>query len=346
MSTKASDFSYILPESSIAQYPLEKRDQSRMMVLPLFSKIGLIDSTVKYFTDFLLPGDVLVINSTKVISARLLGTKIPTGAKCEIFLVEKLNENQWKALVRPSRRIHGGNLIEINPQIKVEIVSREQGAFRKIRFLSEFEITQEVLFEIGNVPLPPYIKRKPNEFDKKRYQTVYASVPGAVAAPTAGLHLTREILDKVKEKGVIITELLLHVGPGTFAPLSEDLSDHKMHREYYQVNEETAKIINEAKNKRRRIIAVGTTSVRALESAVDEEGKVMSSYGWTDIFIYPPYNFRVVDGLLTNFHLPRSSLICLVSALAGRERILNAYKIALDRGYRFASYGDCMLILP
>ena len=346
MSTKSSDFDYILPESSIAQYPLEHRDQSRMMVLPLFSKTGLIHSTVKYLTDFLVSGDVLVINSTKVISARLWGTKIPTGAKCEIFLVERIGENQWKALVRPSRRIHRGNFIEINPQIKVEVISREQGAFRKIRFLSEFEITQKILSEIGNVPLPPYIKRKPDDFDKKRYQTVYASVPGAVAAPTAGLHLTREILENVKEKGVIITELLLHVGPGTFAPLSEDLTDHKMHREYYQVNEETAEIINRAKKENRRIIAVGTTSVRALESAVGEENKVVESSGWTDIFIYPPYKFKAVDGLMTNFHLPRSSLICLVAALTGRERILHSYKIALDRGYRFASYGDCMLILP
>lgn len=318
-----------------------------MFVLPLCIKTSFVHSSVKYLADFLSKGDVVVLNRTKVISARIHGRKIPTGAKTEIFLCEKLDKNTWRALVKPSRRLHEGNRVQLTgSDISVNILKREKGAFRIVRFDIAGEMTDEMIESIGEVPLPPYIKRKPEDEDQRRYQTVFAKIPGAVAAPTAGLHLTSEIFEHLQSKGILIADILLHVGPGTFAPLSDDMERHKMHSEYYEVYEETVKIISKAKTEGRKIIAVGTTSVRSLESSFNERGEFFKSSGWTDIFIYPPYNFRVVNGMLTNFHLPKSTLICLVAAMAGRERILKSYELALETGYRFASYGDCMLILP
>jgi len=318
-----------------------------MLVLPTSIKTTLIHSSVKYLADFLSRGDVVVLNRTKVISARLHGCKIPTGAKVEIFLCEKLDKNTWRALVKPSRRLHAGNRVELTGHdIFINILKREKGAFRIISFDLAGEMTDKMIESIGEVPLPPYIKRKPEDEDKRRYQTVFAKIPGAVAAPTAGLHLTAEIMEQLHHKGILIADILLHVGPGTFAPLSDDMEKHKMHSEYYEVYEDTVKTIAKAKTDGRKIIAVGTTAVRALESSFNEYGEFLKSSGWTDIFIYPPYDFRVANGMLTNFHLPRSTLICLVAAMAGRERILKSYEQALKTRYRFASYGDCMLILP
>lgn len=318
-----------------------------MFVLPINIETTFVHSSVKYLADFLTEGDVVVLNRTKVISARIHGRKIPTGAKVEIFLSEKLDKNTWRALVKPSRRLHEGNRVELTgSDISVNILKREKGAFRIVKFDLAGEMTDEMIESIGEVPLPPYIKRKPEDEDKRRYQTVFAKIPGAVAAPTAGLHLTSEIFEQLQNKGILIVDILLHVGPGTFAPLSNDMEKHKMHSEYYEVYEETVKMIGKAKKDGRKIIAVGTTSVRSLESSFNEQGEFLKSSGWTDIFIYPPYNFRIVNGMLTNFHLPKSTLICLVAAMAGRERILKSYELALETGYRFASYGDCMLILP
>ncbi|MBN2363229.1 tRNA preQ1(34) S-adenosylmethionine ribosyltransferase-isomerase QueA [candidate division WOR-3 bacterium] len=345
---KAEDFNYELPPERIAQFPLEKRDASKMLVVSKSENSISRDYLVSDLPSFLSKGDVLVMNNTKVVSARLLGRKKATGGAAEIFLTEKTSEkNVFNSLVKPSKRIRVNDLIKLdNSDTEILIETRREGSFRTVRFITEKEISWEEIDKIGGTPLPPYIKRKAENSDKERYQTIYAGVPGAVAAPTAGLHITEEILENLEEKGVEAVYLLLHVGPGTFAYLSEDLKKHRMHAEYYELPEIAAEKINTAKKKGGRIFAVGTTTVRVLESCAESRGLVGKSSGWTSIFIYPPYEFKTVDGLLTNFHLPKTSLLCLVSAFAGRENILRSYRKALDSGYRFASYGDAMLILP
>ncbi|MBN1620672.1 tRNA preQ1(34) S-adenosylmethionine ribosyltransferase-isomerase QueA [candidate division WOR-3 bacterium] len=345
---KSEDFDYELPLEKIAQYPLVKRDDSKMLVMSRTDAKISLDRCVSELPSFLAKGDILVMNSTKVVAARLLGRKKTTGGAVEIFLTEKtLSENAFKALVKPSKRVREGDVIILNDskeELSIEI--REEGAFRTVKFLNRRRITWEDVDKIGSTPLPPYIKRKADEKDRERYQTIYAGVPGAVAAPTAGLHITERIIEEIEKKGVQIAYLLLHVGPGTFSSLSDDVDKHRMHAEYYELKDETAEKINSARKRGGRVFAVGTTTVRALETCASKEGFLNPSSGWTEIFIRPPYEFKAVEGLLTNFHLPKTSLLCMVSAFAGRENILRSYRKALDIGYRFASYGDAMLILP
>ncbi len=345
---RSEDFDYELPPEKIAQFPLVKRDDSKMLVVSRTDTEISLDRFVSELPSFLDKGDILVMNSTKVVAARILGRKKTTGGAVEIFLTEKIqSENTFKALVKPSKRIRAGDRIILNGSgEELSVESREEGAFRTVRFLAQRRITWEEVDKIGNTPLPPYIKRKANEKDRERYQTIYASVPGAVAAPTAGLHITQRILEEAGKKGVETAYLLLHVGPGTFSSLADDIEIHRMHAEYYELPRETAEKINSARKRGGRVFAVGTTTVRALETCASKHGFLDSSEGWTEIFIRPPYEFKAVDGLLTNFHLPKTSLLCMVSAFAGRENILRNYRKALNSGYRFASYGDAMLILP
>jgi len=338
-----NDFDYYLPEELIAQHPLPKRDTSRLLVLN--KNTGEISD--KRFTDildFLRQGDVLVINNTKVIPARLIGNKKDTGAKIEVVLLTPANEKDcWDALVKPGRKAKPGTEIVFgNGKLHALVLEQTKFGGRVIKFRYR-GFFNELLDELGQMPLPPYITAQLG--DKNRYQTVYARYEGSAAAPTAGLHFTPELLKKVVEHEVEIVEILLHVGLGTFRPVKvERIEEHEMHSEFYQVTPEAADRINKALAENRRIISVGTTSTRTLES-VYQDGKVKAGEGWTDIFIYPGYKFKVISGLLTNFHLPKSTLLMLVSALAGRENILNAYQWAITERYRFFSFGDAMLIV-
>ncbi|MBN1150441.1 tRNA preQ1(34) S-adenosylmethionine ribosyltransferase-isomerase QueA [candidate division WOR-3 bacterium] len=345
---KSEDFDYELPPEKIAQFPAEKRGFSKMLVISRTDENLSLDLQASDLVSFLSKGDALVLNSTKVVSAKLFGKRKQTGGNVEIFLTEKKQEkNLFEALVKPSRRVRPGETVVLNNSGQTILIEkRGEGALRTVRFETDREMDWNEIDKIGKTPLPPYIKRPATEEDRNRYQTVYAGTPGAVAAPTAGLHITREMIETLEKKGVGIVNILLHVGFGTFAQLSDDVEKHRMHSEYYELSAEASMKINTIRKKGGRVFAVGTTSVRVLESCADSEGFVSSARGWTDVFIYPPYRFKTVDGLLTNFHLPRTSLICLVSAFAGRERILKAYKKALESGYMFASYGDAMLILP
>ncbi|HNW26034.1 MAG TPA: tRNA preQ1(34) S-adenosylmethionine ribosyltransferase-isomerase QueA [Candidatus Gastranaerophilaceae bacterium] len=342
-----SDFDYNLPEELIAQLPCEKRCESRMMVLEKNSK----KIAHKHFfdiVDFLDENDVLVLNNTKVIPARLFGQKL-TGANVEVFLLKDLGNNHWEALLKPSKRINGGNIIKISPELGVKAIRLIEGGKWLIEFLCKGHVRQ-ILQKVGNIPLPPYIERNlSNEDIKKldfeRYQTVFAQKEGSVAAPTAGLHFTKEILEKLEKKGVQIAYVTLDVGLGTFRPVKcENILEHKMETETFEITEETAKIINEAKKNKKNIVAVGTTSVRTLETAFQKYGEIKACKGFSELFIYPPYEFKVVDKLLTNFHLPKSTLLMLTSAFAEREFVLEAYKNAITEKYRFYSYGDCMFI--
>ncbi len=342
-----SDFDYILPEELIAQSPCRKRSDSKMMVLEKNSK----KTTHKHFfdiVDFLDKNDVLILNNTKVIPARLFGQKI-TGAKVEIFLLKDLGNNHWEALLKPSKRINAGNIIKISPELGVRAIKFIDGGKWLIEFLCKGNV-KEILQKVGNVPLPPYIERKLSDEDVKkldfeRYQTVFAQKEGSVAAPTAGLHFTKEILEKLEKKGVGIAYVTLDVGLGTFRPVKcENILEHKMEIETFEITEETAKIINEARKNKKNIVAVGTTSVRTLETAFQKYGEIKACRDNSQLFIYPPYKFKVVDKLLTNFHLPKSTLLMLVSAFAGKEFVLEAYKNAIEQKYRFYSYGDCMFI--
>ena len=338
-----SDFNYNLPEELIAQGPLEKRSNSRLMVL------GRVTGDVvhKHFydiLDYLNEGDCLVINNTKVIPARLYGAKEGTGGAIEVLLLKRLDGDTWECLVRPGKKMRIGARVSFGDGIlKGETVDVLEEGNRLIRF--EYEgIFEEILDKLGEMPLPPYITHKLK--DKTRYQTVYAKYDGSAAAPTAGLHFTTELLDEVRAKGVKIAEVTLHVGLGTFRPVKvEDVLDHHMHSEYYEISRQACDIINETKAGGGKVISVGTTSTRALESAADDNGYLTPKSGDTDIFIYPGYEFKVIDGLITNFHLPQSTLIMLVSALAGREHVLSAYKTAVSERYRFFSFGDAMLII-
>lgn len=339
---KTTDFYYDLPQELIAQDPLEDRSSSRLMHLSL--QDGSIEH--RHFTDvldYLEEGDCLVINDTKVIPARLYGHKEETGALIEILLLKRKENDIWECLVKPGKKARPGAKITFgNGILKGEIIDVVEEGNRLIQFHYE-GIFEEILDQLGEMPLPPYITHKLK--DKNRYQTVYAKYDGSAAAPTAGLHFTPELLQKVKDMGVEIAEVTLHVGLGTFRPVKVDnILDHHMHSEFYMVTQEAADKINNAKKNGHRVICVGTTSCRTIESAADENGMLKESSGWTEIFIYPGYKFKVLDCLITNFHLPESTLLMLVSALAGREHVLAAYEEAVKEGYRFFSFGDAMFI--
>ena len=339
---KVADFNYNLPEELIAQVPIKNRDESRLMVLDRENKT-IEDKTFKDILDYLKPGDCLVRNNTKVIPARLYGIKEETGANIEFLLLKRIEGDTWEVMVHPGRRLKIGTKVTFgNGLLKAEILDVLEGGNRKVQF--EYNgIFNEILDQIGLMPLPPYIHESLKE--KDRYQTVYAKYEGSSAAPTAGLHFTDELLEKIKEKGVEIANVTLHVGIGTFRPVKvENIEEHDMHSEHFYIKKEDVDKINKTKENGGRIIAVGTTSCRVLESVSDENGKVKEVEGDTSIFIYPGYKFKCIDSLITNFHLPESTLIMLVSALAGRDYIMDAYKHAVNEKYRFFSFGDAMFI--
>ncbi len=339
---KVSDFYYDLPKELIAQDPLTDRSASRLLVLN--KKSGEISH--RSFCDikeYLCPGDCLVLNNTRVIPARLIGRKTETDAQVEVLLLKRLSDDTWETLVRPGKKLREGARVTFGDGLlQGEIICVQPDGNRQVRF-SYDGIFEEVLDRLGEMPLPPYITHKLK--DKERYQTVYAKEEGSAAAPTAGLHFTKELLNEIHQMGVKIAEITLHVGLGTFRPVkAERIEDHKMHTEYYEIDREAADTINQTKAEGHRVIAVGTTSTRTLESAADENGLLKACSGWTDIFIYPGYSFRVIDGLITNFHLPESTLIMLVSAFAGKEKVFRAYEEAIRERYRFFSFGDAMFI--
>ena len=340
---KKQDFYFDLPEELIAQTPLEDRSSSRLMVMDRES--GEIEH--KHFrdiTEYLNEGDCLVLNETKVLPARLIGARKDTGTKVEVLLLKRLTDDTWKTLVYPGKKARVGNVIEFGDGLlEAEVIDIVEEGNRVVKF--HFDgIFEELLDKLGQMPLPPYIKEKLE--DKNRYQTVYAKNEGSAAAPTAGLHFTPQLLQQLKDKGVKIAKLTLHVGLGTFRPVKEDdILDHKMHSEFYMIDKENADIINNARANGGRIIAVGTTSTRTLESIAEEDGFIPVKSGWTDIFIYPGYKFKAIDCLITNFHLPESTLIMLVSAFSTRENVLNAYKCAVEGKYRFFSFGDAMFMV-
>lgn len=339
---KVKDFDFYLPEEYIAQHPSEKRDESRLLVLD--KKSGEIEHRrFKNIIEYLHPGDCLVLNNTRVLPARLFGTKEDTGGKMEFLLLKRTSDDSWETLVKPGKRAKiGTRFVFGDGKLKAEIKSIGEDGSRIVKF--EYEgIFEEVLDELGHMPLPPYITEQLN--DNERYQTVYSKELGSAAAPTAGLHFTEDLIKQIQDKGIKIAYVTLHVGLGTFRPVkAETIEEHHMHSEYYQMSKETAEIINDTKEKGGRIIAVGTTSCRTLESIADENGRVQEQSGWTEIFIYPGCKFKILDALITNFHLPQSTLLMLVSALAGKENVMNAYKIAVEDKYRFFSFGDAMFI--
>lgn len=337
------DFDYVLPEELIAQDPLEDRSGSRLMVLD--KKTGEVEHRVfKDILEYLKPGDCLVLNNTKVIPARLFGVKEGTMAKIEILLLKRRENDIWETLVKPGKKAKPGTKIIFGEGLLVgEVLDIVEEGNRLIKFHYE-GIFEEILDQLGQMPLPPYITHELK--DRNRYQTVYAKYDGSAAAPTAGLHFTEELLEQVKAMGIRIAEVTLHVGLGTFRPVKvENVLEHHMHSEFYMVSKEAADIINSTKANGGRVISVGTTSTRTLESAAAEDGTLKETSGWTEIFIYPGYKFKVIDGLITNFHLPQSTLVMLVSALAGREHVLSAYEKAVEERYRFFSFGDAMMII-
>ena len=338
---RTSDFDFELPQELIAQTPILNRDQSRLLVLD--KKTGEVEHHVfKDIIDYLNPGDVLVINDTKVIPARLMGVKEDTGAVIELLLLKDLGNDTWECLSRPQKRLHIGTIIKFSDELSARVIELLNDGVTRVKLLYS-GILLEILDRLGEMPLPPYIHEKLE--DKDRYNTVYAKNIGSAAAPTAGLHFTKELLTQLRDKGVIITNVTLHVGLGTFRPVEvDDINNHHMHSEYYNMSKETADILNKAKDNGNRIIAVGTTSTRTLESVINKYGRFVECSGNTDIFIYPGYEFKAITCLITNFHLPKSTLVMLVSALAGREKILNAYHEAIKEKYRFFSFGDAMFI--
>ncbi|SHI59232.1 S-adenosylmethionine--tRNA ribosyltransferase-isomerase [Malonomonas rubra DSM 5091] len=340
-----TDFDFLLPEELIAQQPAARRDASRLMSLE--RQTGQV--TCGDFSDlpsFFRPGDLLVLNDTQVIPARLLGQKL-TGGKIEIFLVRRdmqAETEDWFCLTKSSRAPKPGAEVLLGDKLRATVLEEAEEPYRRVRFECDGDFMQQVE-AIGHLPLPPYIKREDDQNDRSRYQTVFAREKGAVAAPTAGLHFTPEVLDKLRAGGVEIHSLTLHVGLGTFLPVRvDDVTEHKMHSEFYNVPQETADAVNKAKLEGRRVFALGTTSARTLETAATDEGMLQAGCGESDIFIYPGYRFKIIDALITNFHLPKSTLLMLVSAFAGREFILSAYRRAVEERFRFFSYGDCMLI--
>lgn len=338
---KTSDFYYDLPEELIAQTPVEPRDSSRLFVYDRKSD-KISHKHFRDVYDLLNKGDLLVINTTKVYPARIFA-HTEHGGKVEVLLLKRKNLTDWEVLVKPGKKCREGVILVINEELSVEILSRTEEGGRIVRFIYD-GVFEDILSRVGEMPLPPYIREKLK--DKDRYQTVYCKKEGSAAAPTAGLHFTKELIQRLKDKGVEFAEVNLNVGLGTFRPVkAEDLTDHKMHTEYFEITEENAQKINLAKKEGRRVIAVGTTSVRTLESAANQDGTVKATSGDTDIFIYPPYQFKVVDSLITNFHLPESTLVMLVSALSTREKTLELYKTAVEERYRFFSFGDSMFII-
>ncbi len=344
---KTSDFDYELPENLIAQFPTQKRSESKMLVLDK-SKQTLEHKHFYDIVDYLTDNDILVLNNTKVIPARLFGTK-ETGAKIEVFLLKDLKNGRWEVLMKPAKRVHLNDKIKISDELSVIAKEQMEDGKRIVEIVCEGDI-YDLLNKYGNIPLPPYIERKMTsdeikKLDYNRYQTVYAKNEGSVAAPTAGLHFTEEILQKLKNKGVTVCYVTLNVGLGTFRPVKcDDVTEHKMDSEEFEISEETAKIITEGKANGKNIVAVGTTSVRTLETAYAQFGEIKACKSSSRLFIYPPYEFKVIDKLITNFHLPKSTLIMLVSAFAGKDFVFRAYKTAVENNYRFYSYGDCMFI--
>jgi len=342
---KLSDFKFNFPKTHIAKYPVSPRDKSNLLVLDRETE-GMED---KIFTDvinYMSKGDVMVINETRVFQARLYGKKEKTNAKIEVFLLRELNEEDciWDVIVDPARKVRIGNKIYFNDKLWCEVIDNTTSRGRTVRFNQPGNVFAAVE-KIGLTPLPPYIKREAEPADKENYQTVFARVDGAVAAPTAGLHFTPKLLNKIKKKGIKIVPIILHIGLGTFRPVEvEDLTKHKMDSEFYEITSKTAEAINKAKVAKNKVIVVGTSATRALESSITAAGMVKPSRGWTDMFIYPPYKFRIADILITNFHAPESTLIMLASAFAGYDFLIKAYKKAMKDKYRFLSYGDAMLI--
>lgn len=336
------DFDYDLPEELIAQIPLEQRDQSRLLVLD--KNTGNIEHHhFNELVNYLEKGDVLVLNDTRVIPARIIGIKEETNAVIELLLLKDVQEDVWECLVKPARRVKIGTIVTFGDgRLKAKCIYEGEEGIRRFELIYN-GILLEILDELGTMPLPPYIHEELK--DQSRYQTVYAHNPGSAAAPTAGLHFTKELLTKIKEKGVTVEYITLHVGLGTFRPVSiQDVTKHKMHSEFYSMSKETAESLNQAKLENRRIISVGTTSVRTLETIFNLYHEFKECSGWTEIFIYPGYEFKAINALVTNFHLPKSTLVMLVSAFAGKENVLNAYKVAVEEKYRFFSFGDSMLI--
>ena len=338
---RTDDFDYYLPEELIAQTPLEKRDASRLMVLD--KKTGKIEHKHFYeIIDYLNKDDVLVVNDTKVIPARIIGVKDKTNAVIELLMLKNIHEDEWECLCKPAKRVKEGTIIKFSDRLSAVCTDVKDEGIRHFNFIYN-GIFMEILDELGEMPLPPYIHKKLNE--KDRYQTVYAKNIGSAAAPTAGLHFTNELLTKLKEKGIKVVSITLHVGLGTFRPVNvEDVTKHKMHSEFYVMSDEVADLLNKTKKNGHKIISVGTTSTRTLETVMNLYGQFKGCSGFTDIFIYPGYEFKGVDRLITNFHLPKSTLVMLVSALAGRENILHAYREAIKEEYRFFSFGDAMFI--
>ena len=338
---RTEDFDYNLPEELIAQHPADKRDFSRLMVVD--RKTGQREDKHFYdIIDYLNEGDLLVMNDTRVIPARLFGHRPEKEEKIEVFLLENIEKDKWEVLVKPGKKMKIGTKCIFSDELSIEVINIKEDGNRVVEFSYE-GIFQEILDKLGNMPLPPYIKEKLK--DKERYQTVYSKNPGSVAAPTAGLHFTKDLLKKIEDKGVKLAFITLNVGLGTFRPVKvDDVKNHKMHSEYYQISKETADLINETKKNNKRIISTGTTTTRTLESVFKKNGQIKEDSGWTDIFIYPGFKFNVIDCQITNFHLPKSTLIMLVSALANKEIILDAYKDAVDKKYRFFSFGDAMFL--
>ena len=334
---RTEDFDYNLPEELIAQHPADKRDFSRLMVVD--RKTGKREDKHFYdIIDYLNEGDLLVMNDTRVIPARLFGHREGKEEEIEVFLLENIEDDKWEVLVRPGKKMKIGTKCIFSDELSLEVIDIKEDGNRVVKFFYD-GIFQEILDRLGNMPLPPYIKEKLK--DKERYQTVYSKNPGSVAAPTAGLHFTKELLKKIEEKGVKLAYITLNVGLGTFRPVKvDDVKNHKMHSEFYQISKETADLINETKKNNKRIISTGTTTTRTLESVYKKNGQIKEDSGWTDIFIYPGFEFNVIDCQITNFHLPKSTLIMLVSALASKEIILDA----VDKKYRFFSFGDAMFL--
>ncbi|HHT38132.1 MAG TPA: tRNA preQ1(34) S-adenosylmethionine ribosyltransferase-isomerase QueA [Mollicutes bacterium] len=339
---KIDEFDYELPKNLIAQTPLKKRDNSRLLILD--RKTGNIEhKKFNNIIDYLNNGDVLVLNDTKVLPARLIGIKEETGAVIELLLLKNIEKDNWECLVKPAKRVKEGTVITFgNDTLKAKCIKEGQDGLKTFELLYQ-GILYEILDKLGEMPLPPYIHEKLEE--KNRYQTVYAKSPGSAAAPTAGLHFTNELMKEIMEKGIKIVFITLHVGLGTFRPVQvEDINQHKMHSEYYEMSKETSLILNEAKKLGKRIISIGTTTTRTLETIINKYNKFQECSGWTDIFIYPGYEFKAIDALITNFHLPKSTLIMLVSAFASKDKIMKAYNIAVKEEYRFFSFGDSMFI--
>ena len=343
---KLSDFKYNLPKNAIAKYPVTPRDKAKLMVLNRES-LEIENKKFSNVIDYIEKGDVVVVNETRVFQARLYGKKEKTNAKIEVFLLRELNSHEaiWDVILDPARKVRIGNKIYFNDKLWCEVIDNTTSRGRTVRFNQPNNVFKAVE-KIGLTPLPPYIKREPEPADKENYQTVYAEVDGSVAAPTAGLHFTQKMLDKIKAKGATIVPVILHIGLGTFRPVEvEDLTKHKMDSEYFEISARSADTINKAMDAKKNIMVIGTSSTRALETSVTAEGRVKPGRGWTDKFIYPPYDFKIVDKLGTNFHAEESTLLMLVCAFADTDFVMKAYKKALKEGYRFLSYGDAMLII-